>query len=55
MESRRSESAPASVATETMQPAVIRVQSRVCLAVLNPLVHDGALPLGEDRKDPLGP
>ena len=42
MESRRSESAPASVATEIMQPAVIRVRPSL-LADLNPLVTTAPL------------
>jgi hypothetical protein len=47
MESRRSESAPASVATETMQPAVIKVRPSL-LADLNPLVTTA--PLARIRK-----
>ncbi len=42
MESRRSESAPASVATEIMQPAVIKVTPSL-LADLNPLVTTAPL------------
>jgi len=47
MESRRSESAPANVATEIMQPAVIKVRPSL-LAVLNPLVTTA--PLASTRK-----
>ena len=47
MESRRSESAPASVATEIMQPAVIRVRSELA-GRPESIGHDGAA--GEDDK-----
>ena len=47
MESRRSESAPANVATEIMQPAVIKVSPSL-LADLNPLVTTA--PLARIRK-----
>ena len=52
MESRRSESAPANVATEIMHPAVIKVSPSL-LADLNPLVNDARR--GEHRESPRGP